>query len=964
MRLRHIVFFITVLCTCFNSTYGQDPYYINISTNNGLPSNTVYCITQDSKGFIWVAHAEGLSRFDGHEFKTYTCDEQTSKPGTNINEDKLGRIWYQNFDGYLYYVENDSMYPLEAQRPALGFTPYGLIDSVLITIDTRSFNYYDVNTLKIKKSILDTSIGYINAVCGNNKYYATFGNTIYTLTADAMVTKRTIENRYPVLAHQGRVFTMDRSSFDGWAYEHINGTETPFFNLKNARFIQACMFTDDNYWFCTTEGVWGFKPNGAAINNNKAFFKRKNISEVYKDREGNYWFGTLNEGILFVPNLNTRLTEIPGSAPSAIVIDEQSIYVATNKNEIFDFNPLENKLQLKYKDNLTHEVLTFEKDTVSNKFILVAQWFKVLDKNFKELFSYPRATKDATIVNNKYYALSATGIAGLYKQAKSLPNSWDSLFNSSETTAEVQIASLFGSYRFNSVEYSPHSSAVYYASNNGLYKVTAKGKGTTGLTINNKQVYATQLKLYKQNIYAITPRNTLLIIDSNDKISAANTDAGLRLYKMFVVDGRLIVLTNKGIKRYDSSSNTFVASEMLKGIMSEEIKDIKCKGDILYVATNRGIITTPAHAITMETNPIFNITSVTVNGHEQILDKSYLLKHDENNLEIKYSILSYQNPGSYSLYYKINNGKWIQSSKASGSLKFASLSPGSYNISFSIGEPVSTQPLTEEAILFEVQHPFWGTAWFWSLAIILIASLAYTYYKWQTGILKKQNQLLTEKVELERNLHKSVLTSIRSQMNPHFFYNALNTIQSFIITDDKRNASTYLSKFSKLTRTILEMTEKETITLSEEINALKLYLDIEKVRFNNEFQYAVNVTKGLETDAIKIPSMIVQPYIENSLKHGLLHKQGEKRLLVDFLKSDGNLSIIIDDNGIGRKTSIERNKIRTDKHKPFATEANMKRIEILNKGNKNIGVVYTDKTDAFGQSNGTIVTITIPLIKE
>ena len=224
--------------------------------------------------------------------------------------------------------------------------------------------------------------------------------------------------------------------------------------------------------------------------------------------------------------------------------------------------------------------------------------------------------------------------------------------------------------------------------------------------------------------------------------------------------------------------------------------------------------------------------------------------------------------------------------------------------------------------------------------------------------------MLTEKVELERNLHKSVLTSIRSQMNPHFFYNALNTIQSFIITDDKRNASTYLSKFSKLTRMILETTEKETITLSEEINALKLYLDLEKVRFNNEFQYSINVINGLDIESIKIPSMIVQPYIENSLKHGLLHKQGEKILLVDFLKSDDNLSIVIDDNGIGRKTSMERNKIRTDKHKPFATEANMKRIEILNKGKKNIGVVYTDKTDTFGQSNGTIVTITIPLIKE
>ncbi|MCB0697898.1 MAG: histidine kinase, partial [Chitinophagaceae bacterium] len=518
---------------------------------------------------------------------------------------------------------------------------------------------------------------------------------------------------------------------------------------------------------------------------------------------------------------------------------------------------------------------------------------------------------------------------------------------------------------FSSVAYSPYTSAIYFGGNNGLYKITPDNISIREVTSDNEQIYATQLELFDHRIFAITATNTLLVIDSNDHVTTVKDSKGLHLYRMCPVNDELIVMTDRGIKKYNSRSGSLISTGILRGIKSEEIRDIKPLGDLLMVATNRGIITTPAKENTIAAAPIFNITSISINSREYIPQKRHDLGYDENNIEIRYSIIYYRNPDAHSLYYKINDGKWTHNSKASGALKLASLSPGNYKIAFYIGElSGETSIIPTDTITLNIQPPFWNTAWFLTMVVFLVVSLAYTYYRWQTGLLKKQNQLLTDKVELERNLHKSVLTSIRSQMNPHFFYNALNTIQAFIIADDKRNASTYLSKFSKLTRTILEMTEKETITLAEEINALRLYLDLEKVRFNNEFQYSINTEQGIDPEITRIPSMIVQPYIENSIKHGLLHKNGEKTLQVYFCKNKGNLSIIIDDNGIGRKKSMELNKIRTDKHKSFATKATMKRIEILNKENKNIGVVYTDKSDEFDRPAGTTVSITIPLIKE
>lgn len=198
-------------------------------------------------------------------------------------------------------------------------------------------------------------------------------------------------------------------------------------------------------------------------------------------------------------------------------------------------------------------------------------------------------------------------------------------------------------------------------------------------------------------------------------------------------------------------------------------------------------------------------------------------------------------------------------------------------------------------------------------------------------------------------------------MNPHFFYNALNTIQSFIFENDKRNASTYLSKFSRLTRTILEMSEKETVSLYEEIEALKLYLDIEKARFNTDFEYQIEIDSSIDLEFIKIPSMLIQPYVENAIKHGLLHKSNQKTLSLKFKKNQIHLEIQIEDNGIGRIKSMALNKIKNSNHQSFATEANLKRLTALNTENSTLVVEYIDKVDLNGIASGTIVFIRIPI---
>ena len=217
-------------------------------------------------------------------------------------------------------------------------------------------------------------------------------------------------------------------------------------------------------------------------------------------------------------------------------------------------------------------------------------------------------------------------------------------------------------------------------------------------------------------------------------------------------------------------------------------------------------------------------------------------------------------------------------------------------------------------------------------------------------------------MQLEQNLSKSVLTSIKAQMNPHFFYNALNTIQAYIFTNDADNASKYLSKFSKLTRKILEMSEADLVKLSEEIDTLKLYLELEQSRFEDDFTFHIYVDDSVDLEMTRLPPMLVQPYVENAIKHGLLHKQGNKTVEIRFEKRDAYIYISIEDNGIGRQMSNELNTIKKNKHKSFATDANAKRIDVLNKSTANqVSFEIIDKMDENNLPTGTCVLLKIPL---
>lgn len=229
-------------------------------------------------------------------------------------------------------------------------------------------------------------------------------------------------------------------------------------------------------------------------------------------------------------------------------------------------------------------------------------------------------------------------------------------------------------------------------------------------------------------------------------------------------------------------------------------------------------------------------------------------------------------------------------------------------------------------------------------------------------LLEKIN-VLKDQITLKEEIDNLKLTALRSQMNPHFIFNALNSIKHYIINNEPKNAAHYLTKFSKLIRKILEASDIKEIALNEELETTQLYVTIENIRFSNEINFKINIDKKINISTIKVPPLILQPFLENAIWHGLSSKKNNKKILISIIKFDKNhLQISIEDNGIGRKAAAIIKAEKTINRKSVGINLTKERLTnfVKNYTNK-FSIVYKDLEDKNKKATGTKVIIKIPL---
>lgn len=363
--------------------------------------------------------------------------------------------------------------------------------------------------------------------------------------------------------------------------------------------------------------------------------------------------------------------------------------------------------------------------------------------------------------------------------------------------------------------------------------------------------------------------------------------------------------------------------------------------------------------------PVVQLNSIKVMDQERWFaidagNRKLVVNHNQNFFRFEFAALVFNNANKNQYAYMLEGAdkNWVYSGQTN-SVSYSGLRPGKYTFRV---KAANNDGLWGDETVFRIviRPPFYVRWWFLLLCGLISGLLVWLWNRTRIRQARKEEQL---KASFQQQIAETEMKALRAQMNPHFIFNSLNSIQKYILKNEHFEASQYLTKFSRLIRLILDHSNQNTIPLSSELDLLKLYIEMESLRFDHKFDYSLQLANNLNAETIEVPSMLIQPYVENAIWHGLLHKDTRGRLDVRFSKDENNLlTVIIDDDGIGREKAAELKSKQVLKKKSYGMQITEDRIAIINRTQHiHATCQITDKKDAAGNAAGTTVVLTIPV---
>lgn len=447
--------------------------------------------------------------------------------------------------------------------------------------------------------------------------------------------------------------------------------------------------------------------------------------------------------------------------------------------------------------------------------------------------------------------------------------------------------------------------------------------------------------------------------------------------------GNLWLSTNKGLCRFrppkpvlfDKSGSYEGALvirnyTMLDGLGSNEFNQgagFKDNQGNLYFGNISGVTAFHPGQITDNMyNPPVVLTSFKVFEKNMVLDTGIVLKKQielsyfQDFFSFEFAALNYLMPSKneYAVMMEGFDKDWIYTGTRRY-VSYTNLNPGTYTfkVKATNNDGLWSNKIASVQVL--ITPPFWKTPWFRILIGTLFVAAVYFIYWIRVRQIRKVEE---QKTAFNLELAQVEMKALRAQMNPHFIFNSLNSINKYIWANDQRAASEYLTRFSKLIRLILENSRHQAISLDKDLEALELYMQMERLRFEQQFVFSIELGDDLETEGIRIPPLLLQPFVENSIWHGLMPKETSGKITVRIEVKGDNLYCMIEDNGVGRQRAMEIKAKKIGNHNSLGMKVTMDRIDMLNhQKNRQSNILFTDLKDENGKAAGTRVELYIPL---
>ena len=958
-------FHIILLFFCIN-LFAQET--IRYTTKEGLPSNHIYDIQEDANGFMWFATNRGLVKYDGDTFKTFTIKDGLPNNDTWLLETDLkGRLWYFSKSNYQGYFKNDSIYKFPTKDNKVISPRFIYKSKETLWMHSSSGMQTVINdTIRgvgvYKEFNREKYYNKIKEVTNKYDYYSTNDLTAHNLKSNEYavlkVDKVLFLDKDFKLLHQTNInapkdhrnFKIDNLGLmcnqifyygldRGILFIDFKSKSTKYYsysdliNVESIKYLRVKSLEDE---------IQVSIPGSLLIFDYDLNFKSsysfpKELGRTsHKDSKGNIWLADFTNGVSLIPasykNTNYYLKNKKVQKINKI---DSVFYAGVNDDGFYKFEDSLHKFnsfaRLKRQNG---EIYQIEKKG-NNKTFFVSSggtFFKENDLitkvNFLD-YNNKFAIKNVTIFIGKNFIISGDYISEVTRDFLTKRNS---IFKPGLLTAAA----------FNN--------QLYYGSSDGLYikekDTLIRPKNKNNLT----EISILNFLSTKKYLIIGTDGRGVYFYDENNVIHLKNTD-GYSIQKIVKKDNNLWLATNKGVHNISLDQNDLEKLNIensfyeADGLLQNNTNDIYLEKDTLFAASDAGISK-------------INITDKIYSQKPYIYFKtkndtlSYV-NEKRDNITINFSALDYVNQDNISYQYRLLPYQANWKMTTTKTLNFSNLSPELHQLEVkATDQHLNTTTVSQYLNL----KPTW---WQTSLAKIGFAVLALLGFLGFIKILQKRIQAKEQaKVQLDKKIAGLELQALRSQMNPHFVHNSLNAIQYYIQRNEVEQSENYLVRFSKLVRLFFEYSRKQNISIKDEITLLNNYLEIEKLRFEDKLSYIIDVDKNIEAEEQIIPSMILQPIVENAVNHGLFHKTENGLLTVSFSKININsFKVIVEDDGIGINKSKKMYKDSSKNYQSKSSAVLEERLELLQQSNE-WEIEYSIKDlSEIKNTNGTRVTL-------
>lgn len=939
---------LLLFCLLFRAThfYAQQPAY-TIFGEEQFRGIQIYDVIQDNSKNFWISTSEGLFKYNFISFEKIECSQSKSSSVFNFVKDKNGIIYCHNINNQVFKIEKNK---------------YTLLYELL-----KEEVYLDINLAIGNDNNLLISSKKIISIDSKGKVLKKFGDFDSYLSPSI-----TLKNQKIIyhLNYKKEVILYDNGKFKRIKFNSKSIPNTLMFFYFNNKLLayeggtnnimemdlkkKSLTFVTENKLFSssqkvriykTEKGIWlaGTLPGCYQLKNiksndlSKLLYSDYIISDIYVDHEGNLLLSTFNNGILIIPDIYTPdvLINFKEDPISSICSSNNSILIGTSKGKLLS---LKNNQLNKLNKNLIRPLDVI--NSSENYTVFFDGQINVYDNHSGKIQPFLAGSlKDVTFMNeNKCFVGTNWGVF------------------SYDCSSFSENATQFNGYteRIHHLDYNKVTKGLYISSINGV-TVVLQNKSIP-IRFNKREIFPKDIVSFGENTYIVTKEDGILVYNKQKyvrQIIVKDIEKKLNFEKIIVRRNKIFGNTSNGLYLINFDGTILKSFHTLYGFSNKRIIDFCIQGNQLWVCHSDGIqkinIEKPKNDFVQKLD--VRIDQILINGSPiKSTNDKLTLSSSERKIQFIFTSPTLRNREQLNYFYRLKGTEtdWTISNFQNNQVTFNSLAPGKYQFELKVENNGKYSEI--QSVYFTIKAPFYQTWWFILLSIVTFLLIVFYSYKRQLAKQKRKSDQINE-------LYASKLTAIQSQMNPHFIFNSLNSIQDLILKGDVEHSYSYITTFSNLVRKTLSHSEKDFIDFEEEVKHLELYLSLEKLRFKKDFNYTIEAD---DIDDISLPPLLIQPFIENSLVHGLLHKEGNKVLKIRFELAE-ELICTIEDNGIGREKAKEIKQRKRSEHESFSGKAIERRFEIFSSiYNGNFSCSYDDLY-VDGVAAGTKVTLKIPI---